>query len=104
MGFIFTAIIFSIIAVVALSLIPQLGLHAWSFIVFVLCEYGGAAGFSVVYTPLVADPSGELHSRVTVVCYFLGAVLSAAATGILIVWLISVVLRRYFHTHAPPTA
>ncbi len=104
MGLIFTTAVFSVIAVIMLSLIRPLGLHAWSFIVCVLCEYAGAGAFSMIYTPLIADPSGELHSGIAVVLYFLGALLSAAATGILVVWLVTLILRRCFHRHVPPTA
>lgn len=63
MGLIFTAMIFSVIAGALVSLIPQLGLHTWSFIVFVVCEYAGAAGFSMVYTPLAAAGGGSARSR-----------------------------------------
>ena len=81
MGLLVTATLFSAIAVAVLSLVPRFRVRLWSVAAFVLSEYAGAAVFSMIYTPLVATPSGELTSRVAVLGYFAGVFISAIAAG-----------------------
>jgi len=104
MGLLVTATLFSAIAIAVLALVPRFRVCLWSVAAFVLSEYAGAAAFSMIYTPLVATPSGELTSRVAVLGYFAGVFISAIAAGILVVWLATLVIVRYAHHDATPKA
>ena len=94
MGLIITATLFSAIAVAVLAVIPRFRIRVWSVVVFVLCEYAGAALFSMIYTPRVATPSGELTGTAAILGYFAGAFTSAIASGIIVLWLLTLVFPR----------
>ena len=104
MVFLLSATLFGAIAVVILAVIPRLSVSLWSVVAFVLGEYAGALGFSVVYTWLVATPSGELTSRAAVLGFFAGAFISAIVAGLLVAWLFSVVFARYSQHNVQPKA
>src|SRR2546421_10766770 len=104
MGLLVTATLFSTIAVAVLALVPRFRVRLWSVVVFVGSEHTGAAAFSMIYTPLVATPSGELTSRVAVLAYFAGACLAAIAAGIFVVWFATLIIVRYAQHDAPPKA
>jgi hypothetical protein len=104
MGLLVTATLFSTIAVTVLALVPRFRVCLWSVVVFVLSEYAGAAGFSMIYTPLVARPSGELTSRVAVFGYFAGVFISAIATVFSLSGLRRIFIVRYAQRASLPKA
>ena len=103
-GLLISATLFSAIAVLVLAVIPGLRVRVWSVLVFVLCEYAGAAAFSMFYTPRFATPAGELTTRAAVLGYFGGVFASAAVAGIVAVSLLTFIIARYVQRHATPEA
>ena len=94
MGLLVTLAVFASIAVALLAIVPGFRIRFWSIAVFMLCEYAGAAAFSVIYARLVATPSGALTSTSAVLGYFAGALASAIILGILVVWLLTRLIRK----------
>jgi hypothetical protein len=102
-GLICSACIFSALAALVLWLSPRLEIRWWTLLIFVLFEYAGALGWSLLCRRLFAEPDGELRGALRIWIYITGVPFFAIFCGWLATFSVAFIFRRHTPDDIPPT-
>jgi fructose-specific phosphotransferase system IIC component len=79
-GFIASIFVSSAIGAIIISIHPRWKLNSRNLVLFIIGSFLFAVIFSLLYTKVIADASGTLHSAVEIYGYF-GALIAAVLIG-----------------------